>query len=249
VGGRLNEHASPTGLAALAGILLLLAMTLYAVRRRGWLVGMSIYGVFVMIMSGGKAGIAAGVISAIFFFLLQKKLRYAWGMLMGVLVIGALLLVSTPLAKYFQDYNQSGGAATLSGRIGLWEVVWPAVLEKPIFGHGYAASRYLVLDVDLPWDPGHTHNSFLEPLYNNGIIGFMLIVVMNFIIIRNLRHAVKGHFGRESYFLAVGAFAIYLDMIINGLFVVNFGGLPTSSFMMFLALVVVSTKLAQNSPA
>lgn len=245
VGGRLNAYASPTGLAGLAGILLLLAMTLYAVRRRGWLVGMSIYALFVMIVSGGKAGIAAGVISAVFFFLLQKKLRYAWGMLVGVLVVGALLVATTPLANYAHDYNQSGGAETLSGRTGLWTLIWPAILQKPIFGHGYAASRYLVFDVNVPWDPGQTHNSFMESLYNNGVLGFLLILIMNFLIIRNLRHAIKGRFERESYYLAVGAFAIYLDIFISGMFVVNFGGVAASSFMMFLALVVISTKLAQ----
>jgi O-antigen ligase len=244
--GRLNGYASPTGLSALAGILLLLAMTLYALRRRAWLIGVCIYAVCVMIVSGGKAGIAGGIISAVFFFLLQRKLRYAWGMLLALFVIGGVLLVTTPLAKSLQQYNQSGQAATLTGRTDLWTVVWPAILEKPIFGHGYVASRFLALDVNVIWDPGHTHNSFLESLYNNGIFGFLLILVMNFFIIRNLSHVIKRRSDRESYYLAVGAFAIYLNIFINGMFKVTFGGSPDSSFMMFLALVMISIKLAQD---
>jgi O-antigen ligase len=246
MGGRLNGYASPTGLSALAGILLLLAMTLYALHRRAWLVGVCIYAVVVMMVSGGKAGIAGGIISAVFFFLLQKKLRYAWGMLVALFVIGGLLLVTTPLAKSLQEYNQSGEAATLTGRTDLWTVVWPAILEKPVFGHGYVASRFLGLDVNLFWDPGHTHNSFLESLYNNGVFGFLLIVIMNFLIIQNLGRVIKRRTDRESYYLAVGAFAIYLDMFINGLFKVTFGGSPDSSFMMFLALIMISIKLAQH---
>ncbi len=247
LGGRLNEYASPTGLSALAGILLLLSLTLYAIRRRGWLIFVAAFALLAMLVAGGKAGIAAGLISAMAFFLLQKRVRRAMGLLLAVLAIGAVLLVATPLGSYFQDYSQTGQGATFTGRTDLWDVVWPEILHKPIVGHGYMSSRFLALDVEVAWDPGHTHNSFLEALYNNGIPGFLLILVMNFVIVRNLLRAISRPLSRESFCLAVGSFAIYLDLLIDGLFKVTFGGVADSSFMVFLALVVISIKVVGDS--
>lgn len=245
-GGRLNEVASPTGLSTVAGVLLLLSMTLFAFGRRGWVLLIGAFGMLVMLIAGGKAGIVAGVFSAILFFLLQKRVRYALGLLVVFLVVGAVLLSTTPLGKYFEDYERSGSASTITGRTDLWSTVWPAVLEKPIAGHGYVASRFLSLDVDVPgWAPQHNHNSFLEPLYNNGILGLLLVLIMNFIIVRNFLRVVKTPTHRKVFLLAVGGFAIYSSLLLNGMFKVTFGGMPDSCFIMFLALFVFSVKLQE----
>jgi O-antigen ligase len=252
-GGRLNEIASPTGLSTIAGILLLLSITLFAIRRQGWLVFLAGFGILVTILAGGKAGIVAGVFSTILFFVLQKRVRYALGLLVIFVLIGTVLLATTPLAKYFEDYNRSGNASTITGRTDLWTAVWSAILEKPIVGHGYVASRFLSfdLDKDLGWEPPHTHNSFLEPLYNNGIPGLLLVLIMNFIIARNLLRVIRHPASREAYFLGVGGFAIYVCLFINGMLKVTFGGSADICFTMFLALFVISMglqKVAQSAP-
>jgi exopolysaccharide production protein ExoQ len=158
------------------------------------------------------------------------------------------LLATTPLGKYLQDYNRSAEASTITGRSVLWSVVGPAILEKPILGHGYATSRFLSLELKGTFpDTGHTHNSFLEALYNNGIVGLFIILAMNWIIVRNLLKAMKNSWNHEGSCLAIGAFAIYINLLINGMFKVTFGGLPDSNFMIFLGLVVVSVKLREFS--
>jgi O-antigen ligase len=248
-GGRLNEIASPTGLSTIAGVLFLLSITLFAIRRHGWLLFLASFGILVMFLAGGKTGIVAGVFSTILFFVLQKQIRYALGLLVIFLLIGAVLLATTPLGKYLEDYNRSGNASTMTGRTDLWTAVWPAVLEKPIIGHGYVASRFLTfdLDKDLGWEPPHTHNSFLEPLYNNGILGLLLVLIMNFIIVRNLLRVIRHPANREAYFLGVGGFAIYISLFINGMLKVTFGGAPDICFTMFLALIVISIKLRETN--
>jgi O-antigen ligase len=236
----------------MAGLLLLVSMTLFAIRKRGWLLIMAGLGMLVMLVAGGKAGIVAGVFSALLFFVLQKRIRYALGLLVIFLVVGGVLLATTPLAKYFEDYNRSNEASTITGRTDLWTTIWPAIQEKPILGHGYVASRFLSLDVNfVGWEPPHTHNSFIESLYNNGIPGLVLVVIMNIIIIRNLLRALKNQADRQAFFLAVGGFSIYVSLLINGMFKVSFGGTPDNSFIMFLALFVLSMKLqemAQRAP-
>ena len=104
-GGRLNDYASPTGLSTLAGVLCLLSLTLFAIRKRGWLLFPIAFGMLVILLSGGKTGMVAGVFAAMLFFVLQKQVRYALGLLVVFLVIGGVLLATTPLGKYFQDYE------------------------------------------------------------------------------------------------------------------------------------------------
>ncbi|MGB8802817.1 MAG: O-antigen ligase family protein [Candidatus Acidiferrales bacterium] len=246
-GGRLNKYASPPGLSTMAGIVVLLSLTLVSLRRRGWLLFMAGFGLLVMLLAGGKAGIVAGVVSTIMFFAMQKRVRYALGVLALFLIVGGVLLATTPLGKYFEDYGRSGEASTMTGRTGLWTAVWPAIMEKPIMGHGYVASRFLSfdLDTDLGWDPPHTHNSFLEPLYNNGIFGLLLVLIMNFIIIRNLLRVIRRPANRAAYYLGIGGFAIYIDLFICGMFNPTFGGEPDICFTMFLALLVASVKLRE----
>jgi O-antigen ligase len=252
-GGRLNDYASPTGLSTLAGVLCLMSLTLFAIRKRGWLLFPIAFGMLVILLSGGKTGMVAGVFAAMLFFVLQKQVRYALGLLVVFLVIGGVLLATTPLGKYFQDYENSGEASTITGRTDLWATIWPAVLEKPIVGHGYVASRFLSIDLDVVgWEPPHTHNSFLEPLYNNGIFGLLLVLIMNIVIVRNLVRVVRNPADQETFYLAAGAFSIYVCLFINGMLKVTFGGTPDSAFTTFLALFVVSVALqksAQRAPA
>jgi O-antigen ligase len=246
--GRLNKYASPPGLSTIAGIVVLLSFTLMAVRRRGWLWLLAAFGMLVTLIAGGKAGIVAGVVSAIMFFALQKRVRLALGFLLAFLIVGAVLLATTPLGKYFEDYGRSGEASTITGRTDLWAAVWPTILERPIMGHGYIASRFLALDVEnVGWQPSHTHNSFLEPLYNNGIFGLLFVLAMNFVIVRNLLGVIRHPASRDAYYLGVGGLAIYVNLFISGIFNPTFGGVPDICFTMFLALLVVSMRLREIS--
>jgi O-antigen ligase len=248
-GGRLNKAASsPTGLALSAGTLVLLALTLNSLRKRTWLVGFGILGATVMIISGGKAGIIAGITSVTLFFILQKRVAAGFGWLMGVLALGGIILAVTPLATYFTAYHESGELSTLTGRTELWRAVWPEILQHPIVGHGYLGSRFLSEVVEGTFEQaGHTHNGFIEALYNNGLVGLIILVGIHLVIVKNLWRALKGPPNRNAHLLAVGSWAIYLNLLINGLFNATFGGAARPPFMLLLGLVVVSEVLRRNA--
>lgn len=200
-----------------------------------------------MVVAGGKAGIVAGIISGILFFALRKGLGSAATFLGGVLVVGFLAIMLSPMSRYLENYVQDDQAATLTGRIDLWGVALPAVLQKPIIGHGYVSSAFISLQVNgIPWEAGHMHNGFLEALYDNGIIGFILILAIQIVIIRNLlhiiRHSAPDHY---TYQIGVGCFAVYVNLLINGMANASFAGKAWHPFMLLLALVVVSDKLAE----
>jgi O-antigen ligase len=243
--GRLR--GSPNGLSLSAGTLVLLALILNSLYKRTWLAGFAIVGATVMIMSGGKAGIIAGIASVTLLFVLQKRVAAGFGWLLGVLALGGIILLATPLATHFITYYEQGQLSTITGRTDLWKAVWPEIMQHPIVGHGYLASRFMAQEMELPWTAGHMHNGFLEALYNNGLVGLTILVGIHLVIVKNLWRTLKGPPNRNAHLLAVGSSAIYVNLLVNGFFNATFGGRSGAPFMLLLGLLVVSEVLRQNT--
>ncbi|MGP8093770.1 MAG: O-antigen ligase family protein [Candidatus Sulfotelmatobacter sp.] len=239
------------GLSATGGTVLMLSLTLYS-RIPGWglrksAIVLGAVAFVIMVFAGGKAGILTGLISGIIFFVWRRGFGSAVVFLAGALVVGAIVISVSPLSRYFENYVQEDQATTLTGRTPLWEVALPAIWQRPILGHGYVSSTFVSIQVNgVPWSAGHMHNGFLEALYNNGLIGFLLILLIHFVIARNLlrvtRHAPPTTY---LYQLGVGCFAVYINLLINGFANASFGGRAWHPFMVLLALVVVSEKLVE----
>jgi hypothetical protein len=247
-GGRLNELASPTGLSLSAGTLVLLSLTLNSLRNRTWLLGFVVLGSIVMIMAGGKAGIAAGIVSVSLFFLLQKRVAASFAWLVAALALGSIIVAVTPLATYFTAYHDSGQVSTLTGRTELWRAVWPEITQHPVVGHGYLASRFLSEEVEGTFaDASQTHNGFIEALYNNGLVGLIVLAGIHLVIVRNLWRALRSPPNRNARLLAIGCWTIYVNLLINGLFNATFGGAIRPPFELLLGLVVVSEVLRRNA--
>jgi O-antigen ligase len=248
VEGRINKIASPTGWSAAAGTVFLLALIFYSPSKRKVSIVLATMGLAVMIFSGGKTGLVAGIFSAILFFALQRKFATAVRLLAGTAVLAVLIFLTTPVAGYFRMYEESGQIASASGRFDLWSSAMPAILQQPIWGHGFMSSRFFAITLEnITWDVGHMHNGFLEALYNTGIIGLILILLMHGMILKNLISVIRRHRHLEprTYRIAVGCLAIYSNLLINGLFNASFGGRPEAAFMLLLGLVVVSDLLAR----
>lgn len=240
------------GISASAGTLFLLSLTLYS-RFRG--IGLKKGAIVVgsmaflaMVVGGGKAGIVAGLIAGVVFFMLRRGFGSAAMFVVGAFVVGSLAIMLSPMSGYLQNYVQDDELATLTGRTPLWQAVLPEIWKRPILGYGYVASTFVSVQIDgIPWEAGHMHNGFLEALYNDGLIGLVLIVAIHVIIVRNLWRAI-GHSSpaEYSYQLGIGCLAIYVNLLINGLANASFGGRAWHPFMLLLALVVVSGRLAET---
>jgi O-antigen ligase len=244
--GRLSNIA-PDGLSVAGGTLLLLSLTLYNTNRKRWLMLMAAIGLAVMIFAGGKTAIVAGIFCGLLFFLLQGRLRSAVGLSLAILAVGTSILVFTPLGGHFTWYFSSGQLGGLSGRADLWRTVAPAIWQRPVVGHGYLASRFVALQMeDVPFGAGHMHNGFLEVLYNEGMVGLLLIIIIHFVIVKNLVKAIRTR-GTSTDLrpFTVGSVVLYLNLLINGLTNPYFGGRAEAPFMLLLALVAISHKLAR----
>lgn len=239
------------GISATAGTLFLLSLSLYSpIRGRGLKKAAVVVGAIAfvtMVVAGGKAGIVAGLIAGIVFFLLRRGFAAAAMFVVTAVVVGLLAITLSPMSRYFQNYVHDDELATLTGRTPLWQAVLPEIWQRPILGRGYVASTFVSIQVNgIPWEAGHMHNGFLEALYNNGLVGLILIVAIQVIIVRNLWRSVRHSAPADySYQLGIGCLAIYVNLLINGLANASFGGRAWHPFMVLLALVVVSDRLVE----
>ncbi len=244
-GGRTTEALSPTGVSTIAATLLLLGMTFYVEERKGKYLFYAGLGFCLMMLGGGKGAIVAALLAGTTFFILRKNLKQGLLFLIVTVVLGGILVAVTPLQRYLTDYAASGNAETGTGRLGLWELFIPAIMEKPLYGHGYLASRFIAEDLaGLDWPAGHTHNAFLEVLYNNGVIGLTLLVAVLWQTVRNLLWVVRRMRSGEMRTWAIGAFAILIFEFINGMLNASFGGRPASAYLLVLSILVISEVLA-----
>jgi O-antigen ligase len=248
--GRLGGAIAPDGQSELGATFLLLSLTLRSMgRSRAFTVFFGALGVATMILPGGKTAIVVGIVSASLFFMVQKRLGSALGWVAGMLALGVVIVMFTPLSTYFHMYLEAGQLSTLTGRTDLWRHVVPAIWQSPVWGHGFMASRFFALQYTRgAWEPGHTHNAILEVLYNNGLVGLVLVLTLNTILIRNLARLIR-YLPPEavSYKVAAGCLAIYTNIILDGLMNANFGGRVGAPFMVLIALVAISDRFVKLS--
>lgn len=245
--GRLNGN--PDLLSPTAASLLLVAMTLYSIEKKKSFFLVGFVGLAVMFLAFGKAGVASGLLAALIFLLLQKKVVRSLGLLLGSAALATLIISVTPLANYVQTYK---GSSTLTGRTSIWAVAIQAVRQHLLFGHGYLASYFSwKSSSDLPEGYVHLHNGFVEVAYNNGLIGLALLIAIHVAIIRNIflalrtGNALRERFPKEkravqAYLLPIGLLAIYVNLFIQGMFGATFGGRAMAPYMLFLGLFVVA---------
>lgn len=239
---------APTEISGVAGLLAILCLMLCSRGRRKWPLWIAACSLVIMMIAGGKTGIGAGIISGILFFGLQKRFKAVLGFTAASAVLLALALKFTSLADYAKTYLQLEQASSFTGRTDLWAYVMPFIMQHPILGQGFIASRFVaVIHPDTPFGSSHMHNSFFEALYNNGIIGLGLILAINFVIVRNLWRTVRSSVSPEVRYLGAGTLAAYINLLINAMFNATFGGRPDASYLMLIALVLISSQLLRMS--
>jgi hypothetical protein len=238
-GGRLELVA---GLSGFGGLLIILVSVDWMTRKGLPALLIGVFAIAMMFLTGGKAGLLASVVGVVVFFLSIKKAGGALVAVTGLCLLLAVFAAFTPLGTYLQHYQQSGQASTLTGRLDLWKVVWPEIMAHPLLGHGYLSSRFLSAEVAGVFaEAGQTHNSLLEPLYNNGIAGLWLVVMMNYALLSNIFVAFKYQRSPDLRLLSAGTLALYFNLLVWGMFTaIPFGGSPNGAFIIFLTLIMIS---------
>lgn len=99
------------------------------------------------------------------------------------LVIAVVLISANLGAIYFEEITYAlGKEPTLTGRTGLWEVLFYIGMEKPIFGHGfglfYRPEIMHEFASEFGWSAKSTHNSYLDIYLGIGVVGFSSVMLL-----------------------------------------------------------------------
>ena len=249
-GGRLGDLFAATGVSSGGGAVFLMASILSLLsgqdRLRYRLA--QLLGLLLVVLGGGKAAMAATLVAGVIFFLASKNLKGAIRHLGGLGTVAVVVLVfDFPVVRYFRDYLGAGGLSmTVESRLELWGAGLTRTLDAPILGHGFVTSKFVSLLIEGSWWPaGHLHNAFLDVLYNNGVTGLSIIILLNVLIIWKTVSVTRTGPTRTVRTLGAGLFALYVFLFINGLVTASFGGRPTSSFMLFFAVGALSHRLSE----
>ena len=255
-GGRVID---PTLVSQKGACILLLAQILYSLQRKKHLLWIGALGAGVMIFAFGKTSIAAGALCSVLLYVMQGKSKAALRLVIGLVILTALVFAFVPqVSQYAYSY---GGTDTLSGRTAIWQMAIPRFLARPIQGYGYLASHFIWLsERGHAAEFAHLHNSFLDVLYNVGLMGFIPMILMHVGIVKNLRNALRRaktssitgdseerRSSRTLYLVAAGFLALYLNLLVNGMLTTVFGGRAGFLFMSFLAVLAMSEVVNRES--
>ena len=153
--------------------------------------------VVAMALTGGRMGyVTWGVLAFAFAVTRWRKLLFAVPVVVAVMLIYVPSVVermsfgfvdddsSTP--AYATDYFTEGGTNlydVTSGRILAWPLVIDKIMEAPVIGHGREAMQNTGISTEMYFDYGasdsfgHPHNAYLQWLLDNGLAGFMVVII------------------------------------------------------------------------
>jgi hypothetical protein len=238
---QLSDRLPMVGLSGASGIVLLLCLFFFFVKKSPMFLVVGLFSVVAMILAFNKGGLVASFVSLMLFFLLLKKPAQTLALSFGLGIILLLLLAFTPLGKELEYFGESKSATTLTGRTNLWSNAWPNIGSHLILGNGYRDSRFLSEEVPGAFqDAGNMHNSFLEVLYNNGLVGLIPIAMVCFLTVSNLTRVILHPPTLQMRYYGAAALALFILLFVWGLVAVTFGGAPDERFMTFLAVLVIS---------
>ena len=154
-------------------------------RGRGWLpVTAEVVGLGGLFLAQSRTAlVVALVMLTVIHLRLGHRRLVALGVSVGLVISAVIVSAGTSTVDLVS--RQNGGTqelATVTGRTGLWEVVWVLVWDHPIEGFGaFAASEALADAVEFRWvpfDAADAHNLALDLFLTRGLIGVALLVAL-----------------------------------------------------------------------
>jgi O-antigen ligase len=176
-------------------------------------------------LTGGRAGyVTWGLLGTILCLVRWRSLLPV----LPITILAVCILLPSVRERMLQGFTSSSGPVkaetdvyeVTSGRNIAWSYVIPKIYESPIFGYGRQAMirtgtyRQIMDDYDGGETFPHPHNAYLECLFDNGVVGFILIIPFYLVV---LWHAFKVLLDRsDALFAAIGgtACALVLALLI-----------------------------------
>jgi exopolysaccharide production protein ExoQ len=183
------NHKNGLGAAMAVGLPFMLhsAMISRGIMRKLFASGVMV-GLILLVASESRTAQIIGILAVanLLIGLACRSRKLSWATITLILCGLAAGLVLFFFATGITDaiFSALGRKPTMSGRIPLWTLTWPYVLEHPWLGYGYSAfwapdsDRVLLMsiDPDLRFAPFYSHNGLVETLLAVGVVGASLLV-------------------------------------------------------------------------
>ncbi len=159
-------------------------------RARGFFAAVACGAAFLLFQSESRTSQAISMISmtALTVGMLSRGRALLWGVSYILFVACLVGLLTFLFASSSADpiFSLIGREPTLSGRLPLWAITWPNVIDRLWLGYGYAAfwdpDRHAVIaiarDYTIGYVPYYSHSGLIETLLNTGLVGLTLLVIL-----------------------------------------------------------------------
>jgi hypothetical protein len=147
-----------------------------------------------------------------------------------------------PLARLLFRGQSIAELATLTGRIQLWNDAAGLIVAEPLVGHGYQASRALLLGLR-QW-AGYAHNALIQTALDLGSAGVALLFLPLCGALRaGLRAGPGGPGDGASARLAIFGVAVFL--VLNAVTSESFAGAPGFEVLLLFSSVAMYARIAR----
>lgn len=126
-------------------------------------------------------------------------------------------------------------------RVNLWRLGWKTFMEHPLLGQGPGSSFQLVEPGKEERTVHHVHNVFIYVLAQTGLMGFFGLLTLHLAPLSLLWHHRRSR-DQETFFWVWAAFAVNLQLVLNGLTDQVFG----LKAMMYVHWIVTAAALWQT---
>ena len=123
-----------------------------------------------LILAHSRTPIFAGAIAIIVMLIAGRHYRFA----IVTTVVGTSLVAAISMdeiLEYIYRGQTHESLVGMTGRVGVWETMWPTVAESPIVGHGYYAAQRILFGLST------VDNSYLEVLLGLGLFGLSIFLI------------------------------------------------------------------------
>jgi O-antigen ligase len=149
--------------------------------------------------------------------LARKYLLVAVGGVTSFVIVVPLLAL-TKLGDQVQNFLLRGqtteGATGMSGRMETWQASLEKVAQHPLTGYGGFGAKFVILTKSSVGSD--TLSSYIDSLLNIGLLGFLLLVVVVFLVGRSLLRSVRdSRLSQAENYLALEMFIVFIVVSIR----------------------------------
>ncbi len=251
-----HNHKNGLGGAAMIGVMLMASAAAATQGRLRLVFGIGVVlSLILLVASESRTSQIITILAVISMTIAFSFRRYLtlWTILVVLLAVSFVLVSYVMLATGLSDpiFELLERKTTLSGRIPLWQLVWPSVLDRPWLGYGYVsfwdpeARRVVEIarDPTLRFTPFYSHNGLIETLLNVGVVGVLLFVG---VVIR-IFASVVSTLQRTPGNILIVPFVVYAVTFL--LYNVTESSILSRDNFMWMIFVMVATKLSRAGRA